>query len=337
MGPELIRSVAGLFVVGIRGEELSHDERRGIQEYGFRNFILFSRNLTSAEQGHLLVQALKESCLASDQELPLIMVDEEGGPVQRLKEICGPIPSAHQLGHGPRPEQTIRLVATQRAACLRRMGINMNLAPVLDLATQGAVSFIYQRSFGRDPAWVGRLTRIYIKTMTKEGLATCAKHFPGLGEANLDPHQELPKAYVSRETLISRELEPFRQAIAASVPAIMTSHVIYPAIDPEQPATFSRKIVSILRKGLGFSGLLLSDDLEMGAIARNYSLAEAAEGAFYVGHDLLLVCHRLERAIEAVELIAQDLSQGEIPLIRLKEALYRQSALKAWLASRGGL
>ena len=334
---KLLRQVGRLFVVGLSEETLTREEEELIRTCGFNNFILFSRNVSSGRQVGLLCQALRKCCLSEGLEPPLIMVDEEGGPVQRLRGPCAPLPSARSLGHSNRPEKSVQILAKQTASCLKGLGINFNLAPVLDLATLGEKSFIYERSFGKEPSQVGRLGRIYIRTMAQMGVATCGKHFPGLGEVSLDPHLDLPRAYVSRETLLGRELEPFRQAIAAEVPAIMTSHVIYPALDPEQPATFSRKIVQLLRKGLGFQGLLLSDDLEMGAIAQNYSLTAAAEGAFYVGHDLLLFCHHLEQAAEAVEALARDLSRGEIPEGRLLEALTRQRQLRAWLDRCGSL
>jgi beta-N-acetylhexosaminidase len=223
----------------------------------------------------------------------------------------------------------VRREALLCAKALKEFNLNLNLAPVLDLAGKDAPGFLRARTFGEDPSKVAYLGRIYIETLLNEGLLCCAKHFPGLGGVELDPHQGLPViSHLSREALL-----PFDAAVRAGVPAVMTTHLVVEELSPE-PATFSPEVVHLLREKIGFRGLVLTDDLSMGAIAGNWSLKEAILRAFLAGHDLVLLCQDFPQAIAAIGEFLEEAEQS--PSLRkiLSEALTRVKSLLTSMSPR---
>lgn len=309
---ELRENIGRMFMAGLPGPDLDPSTLELIQGYGINNFILFKRNVVNPEQLTDLCRRLAGACREAGLDAPLISIDQEGGTVARLPEPFTQFPDARKLAQDPKAEE---LLGDYARTCVRELigvGINMNLSPVLDICPEGQNLFMERRSLGNDPREVARLGRLIIETMQDGGLAACAKHFPGLGAAELDPHLVLPTVNRSRRSLIEEDLEPFRAAAAAGVAAIMTSHTIYPSLDPEHPATMSEKILTgMLRREMGYEGVIVTDDLEMGAIEKNQTVAGASVAAFRAGADLLLICHEHYKVVEAVDLLQEAIADDE--------------------------
>lgn len=309
---------SSLFMLGLSGPELTPEEKEAIKALGLKHFILFKRNIVDQGQLRALIGDLR--ALAPEG---FLAVDQEGGRVVRLvPPLFPPLPAPLELASSPRAEERVRQTAKDCAQRLKALGFNFNLAPVLDLGGEDAPDFLRGRTFGEDPAHVARLGQAYIKAFLEERVLCCAKHFPGLGGARIDPHEALPFLPTLRE----EALLPFAKAVEAGVPAVMTTHLVVEELH-HQPATFSRKVVRLLRERLSFQGLVLSDDLFMGAVSRSLPLEEALLQALAAGHDLLLLCEDFARSVAAVEqalpLLRETPFQGLLQgaLIRQKKAL----------------
>ena len=310
-----MRREGWLFMIGLEGPRLSPEEEETIRELGLRHFILFRRNLEDRQQTARLVSSLRRYG-------GFVAVDQEGGPVARLRPPLFPdLPAPLELAGDPDPEGAVARTAALCARHLREYGFNLNLSPVLDLGDEEAPSFLRGRTFGRDPEKVARLGRTYVETFLSEGLLCCAKHFPGLGEARLDPHEDLPVL----ERLDPAALEPFRAAVDAGVPCVMTTHLLIRELD-QRPATFSSSVVTLLRRELSFPGFVLTDDLFMGAVLKKMDLAEAALHAFLAGHDLLLLCQDFRRSAETIRELLPELRSPALKG-RVEESLERQEKL----------
>ncbi len=302
--PALAGEIGGLFMVGLPGPAADDSTRRLIDELRINNFILFKRNAIDPDQVGALCQWLAESCQQAGLAPPLISIDQEGGSVTRLPEPFSQFPDMRILAEGPDPAARLTDYAQTCARELRAVGINMNLAPVLDVCAAGRNYFMERRVLGGEVKTVAEFGTLIIQGLQKNGVAACGKHFPGLGEATIDPHLHLPTVACSLTEIRATHLPPFSAAIAAGVAAIMTSHTIYSAIDGKWPATLSERILSgILRRELGFDGLIITDDLEMGAIENEISLEAAVVAILAAGADMLLICHdhdKVERAWQSV-------------------------------------
>lgn len=326
-------AVGGLLMAGLPGPTLDDSTRELIRAGRVNNFILFKRNADSPEQIKALTDALAATCAETGLGPPLIAIDQEGGSVARLGPPFSRFPDARQLATGPEPEAALTACARTCATELTGVGINFNLAPVLDICPAGEGFFMERRALGNDPATVARLAGLMIETMQAQGLAACGKHFPGLGAARLDPHQVLPVVEKSREELLARDLLPFLAAARAGVAAIMSSHTIYPALDPAHPATLSPLILDdLLRRDLGYQGVLITDDLEMGAIENHHSVPEAALAAFLAGADLLLICHEHDKVRATIARLEGAMAEGQISRARLGQSLARIARLRAAFA-----
>ena len=321
--------LGGLFMVGLPGTELDDSTRNLINTYGINNFILFKRNAENPEQIRTLCLGLADACRAAGLDAPLISIDQEGGTVARLKEPhFTEFPDARVLAESARAEELLADYATTCAHELLAVGVNMNLAPVLDVSPAGLGLFMERRSLGGTPEQVAHLGTLVIATMQKNGLAACAKHFPGLGGATLDPHEVLPVVDRSLEELRRCDLVPFVAAIRAGVAGVMTSHTVYPQLDPDLPATLSPRILGgLLRDELGFDGMVVTDDLEMGAIENEGTVADAALTAFTAGADMLLICHEHAKIIAAHELLGKAVGGG-ISEERVRKSLDRIGAVR---------
>ena len=317
-------ALGGLFMVGLPGTELDDSTRNLIDAYGINNFILFKRNAENPGQIRTLCLGLADACRTAGLGVPLISIDQEGGTVARLKEPnFTEFPDARTLAKSERAEELLADYAKTCAKELLAVGINMNLAPVLDVSPVDLGLFMERRSLGGTPEQVARLGALVITTMQENGLAACAKHFPGLGGATLDPHEVLPVVDRSLEELRACDLPPFAAAIRAGVAGVMTSHTVYPQLDPDQPATLSPRILGgLLRNELGYDGLVVTDDLEMGAIENEGTVADAALAAFAAGADMLLICHEHSKIIAAYELLSKAVG-GEISEERVRKSLAR--------------
>lgn len=321
---ELTSWVGQLFMAGLPGPELDPDTRALIRERGLGGIILFSRNVRDPVQVARVCTALQDTALEARGRPLLLAVDQEGGRVARLRRPFTEFAGNAALATSPRPEAAAEAFARVTAREMSMVGLNMNLAPVLDVSRGPLQAHLEQRLFGSDPDAVSRLGSIVIQGLQEGGVMAVAKHFPGLGRAPVDPHHELPRIEAMEEEMAGVDLKPFQRAVREGVAGIMTSHAVYPCYDPELPATLSRRIVTgILREKLGFGGLVLSDDLEMGAIRSRWGVAKGAALAFEAGVDCLLVCQSQEALVEAMDHLRSQLLDGSISPARLRESLTR--------------
>jgi beta-N-acetylhexosaminidase len=321
MDPQIMtfpEEIGGLFMTGLPGAELDASTLDLIREWRISNFIIFKRNVMAPDQLRGLCGSLRRACFEEGLPPPLIAIDQEGGTVARLPPPFTQFADARVLAAAADPGRELGCYARTCARELRELGINMNLAPVLDVCPAGSGCFMERRSLGSSPEAVSRWGRLVIELLQAEGVAACAKHFPGLGAAVLDPHERLPRVERPLAELRMQDLPPFREAAAAGVAAIMTSHTVYPALDVDRPATLSRRILTgLLREEMGYGGLIITDDLEMGAIENEGPAAEAALEAFSAGADLLLICHDHEKVRKACLQLVAARDDGRLEPARL--------------------
>ena len=297
-------------MIGFEGTDPASDLIPRLERTGARGVILFARNIRDAPQTRELIQEIR-----SRTPWPLVLaVDQEGGPVVRVQRGASIFPGNMALGAVGSPE----LALEQGRASGRQlagMGFDLNLAPVVDLQTNPANPGIGIRSLGADRVRAASLAAALVRGHAEHGVQSCLKHFPGKGAASVDAHHDLPVLDLPLEAFRDPHLAIFEDLLASldPAPAIMTSHVIVTGLDPDAPATLSPRVVpEVLRERMGFSGLLLTDDLEMGAILRHGGVGAAAVRAARADHDLILVCHDAARQIEAAESLSRALEEGRL-------------------------
>lgn len=294
-------------------------------DHGLAGVVLFAGNITSAEQTRALVSELR-----AHNPRALLAVDEEGGIVTRLEAATGSsFPGNAALGAIDDLAATSQ-VARDIGALLACNGLNLNLAPVADVASNPDNPVIGVRSYGADPERVAAHTAAFVTALQECGVAACAKHFPGHGRTGVDSHLVLPTVPASLAELTASDLVPFRAAVGAGVRAVMTSHVCFPAVD-EKPVTMSHRwLTDVLRGELGFGGVTITDALDMGAIGDSGSSAAGAVGALAAGADLL--CLGANRAAQerAVSALADAVAEGSVSRERIAEAARRVRALADW-------
>jgi beta-N-acetylhexosaminidase len=282
-------------LVDLRGSPLDAEDRELLARPGVVGVCLFGRNLTSIAQGRELVAAVHQ---AAGRPL-LIAIDQEGGGVVRLPQATVP-PSAMALGAADDPQLSQALAAATGRG-LRRIGVNLDFAPVADVQSNPSNPVIGDRAFGAEPALVGRHVAAFVRGLQASGVAATLKHFPGHGDVSQDSHLTLPRLDAAPERLAALEWPPFAAGIDAGAAAVMSAHVLVTALDPERPATLSRaSIEGVLRERLGFAGVVISDALDMRAIADGWGVAAAAVLALAAGVDLPIVCNRGPAAHHAV-------------------------------------
>jgi len=322
------RKVGNLLLLGFLEEEL--DEICSLALEGrLGGVILFERNAGSAAQVASLAVRLMELPL---EKRPILALDQEQGRICRIKSGVTLFPSHRSLGVLDRPRTTF-YVARWTARELRRLGVNLNLAPVADvLGGEEARPLLEERCFGDDPQKVALHVGHWVRGSQEAGVAACAKHFPGHGSAKGDTHLEMSLDPSDAETIFRRHLVPFQEALKEKVASIMVSHVIYPALDFRFPASLSSKImVDLLREKMGFKGMIITDDLEMKAIALKMDPVQAAVEAIRAGADMAIVSRNSFPRIP-IKTIVNELekaaAKGELPLRRLKESLSRVASFK---------
>jgi beta-N-acetylhexosaminidase len=325
MENSLTRKIGQLFVVGISGETLTADERLYFEEYGFGGFILFKRNCYQAYQ---IVSLCRDLWEMADELPPFIAIDQEGGRVHRLPAPFTHFPPAACIGHKKDPGLAYR--AGQAVGIeLALAGINLNFAPVLDVNSNPACPIIGDRAFAADPQAVTTLALSWTQGLRDAGIIPCGKHFPGHGTTDKDSHFDLPIVAKPLELLKASELPPFAEACRQRIGALMTAHVLYPALDPDWPATLSKKIITdLLRRQFGYGGVIFSDDMEMHAISRRYSVEESAWQSIRAGVDALLFGHELPKAIAACEFLRARASEDAVLRERVDESYGRITTLK---------
>jgi beta-N-acetylhexosaminidase len=329
-----VRKILGqLFMVGVPGVVLDDSTLNLVQNYSINNFIYFKRNVDTPERLQELSHGLTLACKQYNLGPPLIAIDQEGGTVARLGVPFTQFPDAREYVQAEDPLSALSEFARICAAELKSIGVNYNLAPILDVCEVGHGYFMEKRSLGGDPELVGSLGIHVIKEMQSRGIAACGKHFPGLGSAVVDPHVQLPHVIKTAHDIRTQDLIPFQRAIAAGVASIMTSHTTYQHLDPEFPATLSRKILTgLLRHELGYNGVIITDDLEMGAIENEGDLGASALRAFSAGADMLLICHSHDKVIDAFDKTIQAIEQNETLQIRLQESISRVTEMRKQFA-----
>ena len=320
-GSELDSKIGQLFMAGIPGPHLDEGTEALIRDYNLGGVILFARNIEDPIQVANLCRELQDKAARYHGHPLFLAVDQEGGRVARLREPFSLFPGNAAIGKDDHPAEKAVEFGTVTAKEMRMVGINMNLAPVVDVQRGEPEKHLSGRIFGEDPEMVARLGRMVVRSLQENGVMAVSKHFPGLGRAGLDPHFHLPRIEMDREEIEKVNLPPFRAAIDEGVSAIMTSHAIYPALDPERPATLSPAILTqLLRSEMNYDGLIITDDLEMGAVAKQWSVAEGAAGALEAGADILLICEDQKNVLEGLSLIRRKVLQDEIPFKRLEQS-----------------
>lgn len=326
----LEEKVGQLFQIGFSAPAVSDEVRDMIENYHVGGVIYFSRNLKNPAQTADLSNKLQQLALNSGAEIPLfVSADQEGGIVTRLKGATH-FPGNMALGAANDKALTEK-VAESTAAELKNLGINVNLAPVLDVNNNPDNPVIGVRSFGEDPELVAELGAAYIKGLQSEGVTATAKHFPGHGDTDTDSHLDLPIIKHQRSRLDQVELYPFKRAIEVGVDSIMTAHVYFPAIEKNEgiPATLSKSVLTdLLRNELKFEGLIITDCMEMNAIVNTFGTVEGAVRTIEAGSDTVLVSHSYQRQKNAVEAVIEAVKSGRISEKRIDQSVKRILTLK---------
>jgi beta-N-acetylhexosaminidase len=327
MSPRDLRRHAGqLLVAGFDGHTVPSDLKALAREFDLGGVILFARNVVDPEQ----VADLAREARSLRRELPLwISVDQEGGRVARLKRPFTEWPPMLALGRSgdeKLAERFARALATELSA----VGINLDYTPVLDVYTNPKNTVIGDRAFGERAEEVARFGRIVIRTLQAGGIAACGKHFPGHGDTVADSHEALPIVEHDPDRIRRVELVPFKAAIEERVAAIMTAHVLVPAFDDERPATLSPTLVDgLLKRELGYGGLVMTDDMQMKALSARDTIGDSAVGAIAAGCDALLIGNGgQEPQVAALEAIIHAVEEERLPLKRVEDAMTRHRRVK---------
>ena len=335
----LEHQIGQLLFIGLPGPELDAEARALLDEVKPGGVIIFGRNVAAAEQ----LRALLDGVRAALRVDPLLGIDQEGGLVDRLRKICTPMPAARVIRqHGDLA--AARAHGRLTGEILRLLGFNLNFAPVMSIMTDDRdllSNGLYSRSFGRSPGEVLGYTMVYLRGLQGTGMLGCTKHFPGIGAGEVDTHEEMAVIHLTHDDLIAQDLAPYIELFQREdnmVRAVMVSHGGFPNIDIHRgiaggrlvPASINPSIVrDLLRDELGFEGLVVTDDLEMGAIAKHCEIEEASLRAVLAGEDMLLVCARPDLIRRAYHSLLDAARRGELSRGRLQASLRRIAAFKA--------
>jgi beta-N-acetylhexosaminidase len=317
----LNEKIGQLMMVGFHGTEASNEMIDLIENKKIGGVIYFDRNMTSPGQVAKLSNSLQELAAGNRFQLPLMLaVDQEGGSILRMREQVSPIPSQQRLGKIADAEE-IYQVAKINGTELNAMGVNINFAPVLDLSATDS------RSFGTDPEKVFQNGQKTLEGLNDSSVTGAIKHFPGNGRSSVDPHEDTSSVEVGQLDLENSDIYPFKQMINEMDHQsffVMVTHIKYPAYDKENPASLSQSIITDLLRGkLGYEGIVITDDLEMGAVNKYFSYSDMGREALLAGADILLVCHEYENQLEVYNGIVEAVKNGEISMDRINESVAR--------------
>jgi beta-N-acetylhexosaminidase len=318
--------VGQLLWIGFEGTAPSSAMERLVRKIRPGGIILFGRNIVSAPQ----IRSLNDALFRMLRVPPFIALDQEGGRVNRLRPILGPTPSSYALASLPAPGRAVERHAMATALALKSLGFNVNFAPVLDLSGPDPDNGIGDRAYGTDPGRVADLAARFVRVHMRAGVVPIGKHFPGLGAARDDTHQTLPMIRTTRDRLWRRDLLPYRR-LRKQLPGVMVGHAYYPGLQGRRaaPASLSRPVVEgLLRRRIGYRGLVLTDDLEMGAVDQAMDGAAQAIAALLAGSDGLMFCRDEGRILQAHAGLLRALEDGVLPAPRLSASLRRILALK---------
>jgi len=316
--------VGQLMMIGIHGKSLNDDAKFMLNEYRVGGIILFDRNMESKDQVKTLITDINKAGKSAGLTPLFLGIDQEGGAVARMDDKLIKVPPAEEVGKEP-VEQAAAL-AREVGTELKELGFNINFAPVADLG------LTYGRSYSTNPDEVVRYASAVGKSYDEAGLWYSYKHFPGIGKTDVDLHADTSIVPVSKETLLSEDTKVFVDLIKQSKPntyTIMVSHAMYPQIDPDHPSSLSKTIITDwLRKDMGYNGVVVTDDMDMGALAKHYTFGDMAVQSILAGSDILLVCHEYEHMQEAYNGLMKAVKDGRISKERLDESVKRILLMK---------
>ncbi len=333
----LKEKIGQLFFIGISGPDADDATRELLSEINPGGVCLFARNVREAAQTRKLLDDIRDISKVT----PFLSIDQEGGLVDRLRRIMTPMPAANKMRNA---EDAIRL-AEIIAETLRVLGFNMDFAPVVDVIDDERAKHtngLFSREFGRSKEDVVAMAGAFLATLQDNGIIGCLKHFPGLGSARVDSHEELPQINVSEDELNEIDLYPYRELFArGGAKAVMAAHTAFPHISLQEtdqngkllPSSLSSNFINTLLRGvLRFDGLAITDDLEMGAIVKNYGIGDACKMAVGAGIDMLAICADPQAIREGYKAVLAAVTRGELTENRIDESLVRIAALKNDLA-----
>jgi len=327
---ELNQRLGQLFMAGIPGTRLDESTELLIRDYNLGGIIFFSRNIDNPVQLARLCRDIQKAAFRYHGNPLFLAVDQEGGRVARLKKPFTVFPGNEAIGIDKESVSKAMEFGKVTAREMKIVGLNMNLAPVVDVRKGKPEKHLMGRIFSEDHEMVALLGGIVVKALQENGVMAVAKHFPGLGQTGIDPHFNLPRIELDTREINEVNIPPFKAAINSGVSAIMTSHAIYPSLDSEQPATLSQIILNgLLREKLSFDGLIMTDDLEMGAIAKRWGVPEGALASFRAGADILLICEDQKNVLDSIALIREKILREDISKDRLSKSLARIMAVKS--------
>lgn len=315
---QIRRRVGQMFIVGFEGKSVTEDLKKLIQDYYIGGIILFERNIESPKQ----IAELTNEIQSLSKTPFFVAIDQEGGKVRRLHPPFTQFGDAPTFAKANSPKLTFEAYQAM-AIEMRAVGINYNLAPVVDLNTNPHNPVIGTRAFSDDPETVARIASGAIRGLQRGGVIACAKHFPGHGDTTADSHIELPIVNHSLDRLKQMEWIPFGRVIHGGVESVMTAHILNPNLDPEFPATLSPQTIAYLRNDLRFQKIVIADDLEMEAIASRYPIEEATLKTIGADVDLILICKTLQKQITAIETVLRKVLDIKIPVKRIEQSSER--------------
>jgi beta-N-acetylhexosaminidase len=322
--------VGQMFVVSVSGTRPDYYIEKMVRKRNIGGVILFGYNMKSEGQVESLTGRLQQLSMQTKPAVPLfVAVDHEGGDIASAPWVA-PQPAAAEVGSSGDPEEA-RAIAATMGRQLLRAGINTDFAPVVDTGFGAAIG---NRSYGEDPELVARMGAAAVEGFEEAGVVSAAKHFPNHGPATSDSHVSLPVIRHDAKTLQSYDLPPFEAAIEAGVPMVMVGHLVYPAIDPHNPASVSKDAIGMLRRDLGFDGVVVTDDLAMAGAKGAGTPAEAAVQAVQAGADLFIVSSPPQQA-DAYDAVADAVESGEIPQSRVQKSVKRLLRVKERYDLRG--
>jgi len=312
-------------IVGFEGKKLNQELKFLIEKLKIGGIILFSNNLSTPDQIKTLCSSVQEYARSCGQPPLFIAVDQEGGEVARLKDPFTQFPGNPSMKNVKDAEKFAKITAKE----LSDVGINMNMAPVMDIAPKDLDSIMAGRVFGSDPAFVSKMGVRVITHLQQNGIMAVAKHFPGIGKTSLDSHNDLPILTSERSELESFDYLPFSAAIKADVSAIMLSHILYSKIDLDWPASLSVHIAKgLLRDHLGFEGLVMTDDLDMGAVVKNFNFNSVIHQILISEIDIVLICHKGPNIKAAFKKILEHIEESFEVMEKGVASVQRIMALK---------
>ena len=324
VGHGFSKQVGQLLIMGFDGTAVTPGLRRLLEQVQPAGVILFARNIVDAQQTHQLLQ----DCRAAVKVPLFTCVDMEGGQVDRLRAVFGPTPSAADVFVSGDERLFLKHGKLVGQAC-HAIGCNVNLAPVVDLALPASQKVMSTRAVSRDPEQVVRYARSFLEGLRQQRVWGALKHFPGLGEANLDTHHEMPRVDKSYERMWAEDLVPYRR-LRRQAPLLLVGHAGYPAVTQDAvPASLSGRWISgVLREKIGYRGLVISDDLEMGAVLKTVPIEEAALGHIRAGGDLCLICHQEENVLRAYNALRRGVTGDAAFAKRVEDSAKRVLAFK---------